>query len=65
MGEGRMRGRGGGVETVGGDCNEMGSVTKKKEKNLQPVSMSASLRNSRIKRREITFMQDTKWHKFI
>ena len=30
------------METVGGDGSEIGSVTKKKEKNRRPVSMPAA-----------------------
>ena len=48
---------GGEVETGGGDGRETGSVAKKKEKNRGPVSMPASLRTSRIKRRAKTTPQ--------
>ena len=51
-GEGRMRARDGGVETVGGDGREMLSVMKKKgNKNRRPVSVPASLRTTEVKRR--------------
>ena len=45
---------GGGVEKVGGDGSETGSVTKKKGKNRRPVSAPALPQTSGIKRRATT-----------
>ena len=45
--------------TVGGDANETGSVTKKKGKNLQPVSVLVLPRTSGIKRRATTTTSTT------
>ena len=42
-GEGRLRGRDGGVETGGGDGSETGSVTKKGKKSSTGISASLTL----------------------